>query len=64
VELYPDAAKLDRQLKYADVKNIPYAAILGPDEAETNSVTLKDLRTKSQRTVAQSEVTQLVSLAD
>ena len=53
VELYPDAAKLDRQLKYADAKNIPFVAILGPDEAATNSVTLKDLRSKSQQRVAQ-----------
>jgi len=60
VELYPDAAKLDRQLKYADAKNIPFVAILGPDEAATNSVTLKDLRRKSQQRVPQNEVAQLV----
>jgi histidyl-tRNA synthetase len=64
VELYPDAAKLDRQLKYADAKDIPFVAILGPDEAAKNSVTLKDLRKKSQRSVAQNEVAQLVNLAD
>jgi histidyl-tRNA synthetase len=60
VELYPDAAKLDRQLKYADAKNISFVAILGPDEAATNSVTLKDLRSQSQLRVAQSGVAQLV----
>ena len=60
VELYPDAAKLDRQLKYADAKNIPFVAILGPDEAATNSVMLKDLRNKSQQLVAQSEVAQIL----
>ena len=59
MELYPDAAKLDRQLKYADTKSIPFVAILGPDEAATNSVMLKDLRDKSQQRVAQSEVAQL-----
>ena len=60
VELYPDAAKLDRQLKYADAKNIPFVAILGPDEVATDSVTLKDLQSKSQQRVEQSEVAQLV----
>jgi histidyl-tRNA synthetase len=60
VELYPDAAKLDRQLKYADAKSIPFVAILGPDEVATNSVMLKDLRRKSQQRVAQSEVAKLV----
>jgi histidyl-tRNA synthetase len=64
VELYPDTAKLDRQLKYADAKNIPFVAILGPNEAATNSVTLKDMRKKSQRLVAQNEAAQLVNLAD
>ena len=60
VELYPDAVRLDRQLKYADGKNIPFVAILGPDEAESGSVTLKDLRIKSQRVIAQSEAVQFV----
>ncbi len=59
VELYPDVAKLDRQLKYADAQSIPFVAILGPDEVATNSVMLKDLRIKSQQRVAQSEVAQL-----
>ncbi len=60
VELYPDAAKLDRQLKYADAKNIPFVAILGPDEAATNTVTLKDLQSKSQERVAYSAVAQIL----
>lgn len=64
VELYPDAAKLDRQLKYADSKGIPFVAILGPDEAAQGGVTLKDLRAKSQQIVAQSEVVRLINLAD
>ena len=60
VELYPDAAKLDRQLKYADAKNIPFVAILGPDEAAAGKVMLKDLRSKAQQSVAQDEAVQLV----
>ena len=64
VELYPDAVKLDRQLKYADSKGIPFVAILGPDEAAQGSVTLKDLGAKSQQIVAQSEVVRLINLAD
>lgn len=60
VELYPDAVKLDRQLKYADAKNIPFVAILGTDEAASGSVTLKDLRAKLQRVIPQSKAAQLV----
>ena len=52
-ELYLDeAAKLDKQLKYADKKGIPYAIIIGPEEAEADSVTLKNLRTKEQEKMA------------
>lgn len=48
-ELYPnDQAKLEKQLKYADKKGIPYVVIIGPEEAKENKVVLKNLRTKEQ----------------
>lgn len=51
-DLYPDPSdKLDRQLKYADKKGIPYAAIIGPAEAKNNFVTLKNLKSKEQKTI-------------
>lgn len=52
-EVYLDPTiRLDKQLKYADSKGIPYAAIIGPDEAKTNKTTLKDLRNKTQETLS------------
>lgn len=51
-ELYLDPhAKLDKQLKYADRKEIPYALILGPEEAKSNQVTLKNLKDNTQQTL-------------
>lgn len=48
-ELYPsDDAKLEKQLKYADKKGIPYVIILGPEEAKNGEVQLKNLKTKEQ----------------
>lgn len=48
-ELYPDlSAKLDKQLKYADKKGIPYALVLGQDEIDRGVVTLKNLATREQ----------------
>jgi len=44
-------AKLDKQLKYADKKGIPYVAIIGPEEAAKGMVTIKDMRKKTQQTV-------------
>ncbi len=51
VEWYPLPVRLSKQLKYADRQGIPLAVILGPDELEQDLVTLKDLRSRSQRTV-------------
>ncbi|MEK7525859.1 MAG: His/Gly/Thr/Pro-type tRNA ligase C-terminal domain-containing protein, partial [Patescibacteria group bacterium] len=48
-QVYPDPqVKLDKQLKYADKKQIPYVLILGPEELSTNTVVVKDMLTKTQ----------------
>src|SRR3989344_2100296 len=41
---------LEKQLKYADNKGIPFAAILGPKELESGTITLKNLSEKTQST--------------
>ncbi|KPL74793.1 hypothetical protein ADM99_01075 [Leptolinea tardivitalis] len=51
VVTYPEAVKLQKQLKFADRKGIRFAAIQGPDEAAANTVTLKDLLKREQQTV-------------
>ncbi|KKQ33084.1 MAG: Histidyl-tRNA synthetase [Candidatus Levybacteria bacterium GW2011_GWA2_37_36] len=49
-ELYVDPnAKMEKQLKYADKKQIPYVVIIGPDEAKNNTVTVKNLKTREQK---------------
>ncbi|MEK9165162.1 MAG: histidine--tRNA ligase [Chloroflexota bacterium] len=50
-ESYPDAVKLDRQLKYADAQGIRVAVIVGPDEAAAGTATVKDLSSRNQVTV-------------
>lgn len=51
-DLYPDPNdRLDKQLKYADNKGIPYVAIIGPDEVKNGTVTLKNLTSKKQEIV-------------
>ncbi len=48
-ELWLDPeTKLEKQLKYADQKGIPYVIIIGPEEAEANKVTLKNLESQTQ----------------
>ena len=48
--------KLDKQLKYADNKGIPYAAIIGPEEIKTDTVTLKNLSTGNQSNLKEREL--------
>jgi histidyl-tRNA synthetase len=48
-EVYVETgAKLDKQLKYADKKGIPYVVIAGPDEVKRNTVKLKNMTTTKQ----------------
>lgn len=52
-ELYPDPEKkLDKQIKYADKKGIPYVVIIGPDEIKNNRVTLKNMKAAKQEVVS------------
>lgn len=61
-ELYlDDTAKMEKQLKFALTKNIPYLAIIGPEEAEKNMVTLKNLKTREQKTLSVEELIQELS---
>jgi histidyl-tRNA synthetase len=61
-EIYLDPeAKLDKQLKYADVKKIPYVIVLGPEEVNKKVVTLKDLSSGDQKEVKIASVRTAVS---
>lgn len=47
-ELYYEPVKIDKQFKYAESKNIPYAIIIGQDEASRGVLKLKNLSTREQ----------------
>jgi histidyl-tRNA synthetase len=47
-ELYPAAAKLKKQMSYADDKNIPYVILIGSEEMESDLLTLKDMKSGIQ----------------
>jgi histidyl-tRNA synthetase len=56
-ELYVDEnTKIEKQLKYADQKGIPFVAIIGPDEASKNMVTIRNMRTRDQKTMALNKI--------
>lgn len=56
-ELYLDEnASLEKQLKYADQKGIPYCVIIGPDEVKNGTVTLRNMQTREQKTIFQGKL--------
>jgi histidyl-tRNA synthetase len=56
-EIYTNpSVKLDKQLKYADKKGIPFVVIIGPEEAAKNMVTLKNMKEKTQKTISLEEL--------
>lgn len=59
-ELYPDPAKIKKQLNYANLSSIPYVAIIGETEARENTVTIKDMAAGTQTTVPFDQVASVV----
>lgn len=51
-ELYPDSAKMKKQMAYANALSIPYVAIIGDSEITDGTVTLKDMQSGEQTSVA------------
>lgn len=51
-ELYHESAKMDKQFRYAERKNIPFAVIIGSKELETGKCVVKNLNKKQQEEVA------------
>ena len=51
-ELYPDTAKMKKQMAYANAKGIPFVALAGEDEMARGMVTVKNMATGEQQMVA------------
>lgn len=57
-EIYPECGKMKKQMEYANRRGVPYVAIIGSQELESQVVTLKDMRSGEQRQVAFSDLVQ------
>jgi histidyl-tRNA synthetase len=58
--VYPEPAKLMKQLKYADRLGMKLALIVGPDEEAAGVVTIKDLAARTQTTVKREELAEML----
>ena len=56
-EVYPTIEdRLDKQLKYANKKGIPYVIIIGPEETEKGVFKLKDMKTGEQKELTEKQL--------
>ena len=55
-EIFPDAAKMKKQMSYANAKQIPFVALAGENEMAAGKLTLKNMQTGEQTLVAPDEL--------
>ncbi|MFA5300095.1 MAG: histidine--tRNA ligase [Lutibacter sp.] len=60
-ELYPDSAKLKKQLNYANKREIPYVVIVGSAEIENNTYTLKNMKSGEQEVYSLKELVKITA---
>jgi histidyl-tRNA synthetase len=61
-EVYPEPAKMKKQMSYADDKKIPYVAIVGESEMTEQKVMLKDMKTGQQDMKSLDELINVICL--
>ena len=59
-EVYPDSAKMKKQMEYANRRGIPYVVIIGSEELAEGMATLKDMQRGEQIKVAIAELVQRI----
>lgn len=59
-EVFPDAAKMKKQMNYANARQIPFVALVGESEIEQNLIALKNMTTGEQQQVSLEQLIQLI----
>lgn len=57
--VYPDNAKMKKQMQYANAKNVPYVAIIGSEELKEGVATVKNMADGSQRKIELEKITEI-----
>ncbi|MBO5893272.1 MAG: histidine--tRNA ligase [Alistipes sp.] len=59
-EIYPESAKMKKQMEYANRRMIPYVVIIGSNELSEGKATVKNMRSGEQQTVAFDAVAEIL----
>jgi histidyl-tRNA synthetase len=60
-EIFPDNAKMQKQMTYANKKNIPFVVLAGESEMQAQKFTLKNMETGEQNSVSAEELINILS---
>ena len=60
-EIYPDAAKMKKQMSYANAKQIPFVALAGENEINEGKVMLKNMETGEQQLLTPDELLEVIN---
>jgi histidyl-tRNA synthetase len=60
-DLYPEPTKLQKQMKYANARDVPYTALVGETEMDAQKVMLKDMVSGTQQLLSVEELIALLS---
>ena len=55
-EVYPDAAKMKKQMSYANARQIPFVALIGEQELADGTISLKNMTTGEQQTLSSEQL--------
>ena len=60
-EVYPDSVKMKKQMSYANAQAIPFVALVGENEMQQGTVSLKNMQTGEQQSLTVEEVIRAIS---
>jgi histidyl-tRNA synthetase len=63
VDVYPEAGRVPAQFKYAASRNYPFVTVVGEDERQRGTVTVRDMRSREQQAVSRAEVVEFLKKA-
>jgi histidyl-tRNA synthetase len=55
-DLYPEPAKIKKQMNYANARKVPFVAIIGTSELEQRRISLKNMTDGTQETLSMDEL--------
>ena len=61
-EIFPDSAKMKKQMNYANKRSIPYVVIVGSDELKGDSYLLKNMQNGEQKNISLEELLEAIDL--